>query len=83
MALGAETLRRPFPAGGSDGEVSGTGALVFLATDGDRPVDPAIWGDEKRMKREIVAWAKAVASMAANKNSSSSPSPSPSMRRRG
>lgn len=25
---------------------------------------PAMWGDEGRMKRELVAWAKAIASMA-------------------
>ncbi|PUZ47421.1 hypothetical protein GQ55_7G163500 [Panicum hallii var. hallii] len=32
---------------------------------GAMPVDvPALWGDEGRMKRELVAWAKAVASMA-------------------
>ena len=82
MAPGAETVWRPFPAAGSGGEVSGGAVPVFLATDEDRPVDPMIWGDEKRMKRELVAWAKAVASMAAGKNSSSSLS-SPSMKRRG
>ncbi|TVU12020.1 hypothetical protein EJB05_45638, partial [Eragrostis curvula] len=67
MALGAERARRPFPAGG-DGNFSARAAQMFLAADEDRPVDPMIWGDEKRMKRELVAWAKAVASMVANKN---------------
>ncbi|CAD6337183.1 unnamed protein product [Miscanthus lutarioriparius] len=85
MALEAETVLRPlFLAAGSggDGEVSGT--PVFLATEKDRPVDPMIWGDEKRMKRELLVWAKAVASMAASSNtSSSSSSPSRSTRRRG
>jgi len=67
MALGAEMIvRRPFPAGNDDGELEMPGAPVFLATDKNRPVDPMIWGDEKRMKRELVAWAKAVASMVAN-----------------
>lgn len=67
MALEAETVLRPFPAaGGGGGEVSaGAAPVVFLATEKDRPVDPVIWGDEKRMKQELVAWAKAVASMAA------------------
>ncbi|GJN29255.1 hypothetical protein PR202_gb17462 [Eleusine coracana subsp. coracana] len=60
MALGAENARRLFPAVGGVGEVSaGAAAPVFLAADRDRPVDPRIWGDEKRMKRELVAWAKA------------------------
>ena len=84
MALEAETVsRRPFLAaggggGGGDGELSaGTTVPVLLATEKDRPVDEVIWGDEKRMKRELVAWAKAVASMAAGKNTTSSPSSSP------
>ena len=84
MALGAEAARWPFPPAGNGGdeEVSGGAAAptVFLATDKDRPVDPMIWGDEQRMKRELLAWAKAVASMALSKNTSSSSS---SSRRRG
>lgn len=85
MALEAEAVRRsPFLAPSSgDGEVSGREATVFLATEKDRPVDPMIWGDEKRMKRELLVWAKAVASMAASKNTSSSSSLSRSTRRRG
>ncbi|TVU12023.1 hypothetical protein EJB05_45641, partial [Eragrostis curvula] len=67
MALGAERARRPFPAVSASGVSSGA-APVFLTTDKDRPVDPRIWDDEKRMKRELVAWAKAVASMVANEN---------------
>jgi hypothetical protein len=39
---------------------------VLLTTEKDRTVDPVIWGDEERMKRELMAWAKAVASMALN-----------------
>ncbi|RLN12652.1 hypothetical protein C2845_PM09G08890 [Panicum miliaceum] len=82
MALEAEAaaLRRPFRAAGGP-------APVFLAAErDDRPVDPVIWGDEERMKRELVAWAKAVASMAAGKSTSSSSTPSspwPSIRRTG
>jgi len=84
--------RRPFQAaGGGDGEVSEGGQPpVFLAAERGRPVDPVVWGDEERMKRELVAWAKAVASMAAagkistTTTSSSTPSsPWPSARRRG
>ncbi|CAL5046843.1 unnamed protein product [Urochloa decumbens] len=89
MALGAE-MARPFPAVGGDDEVSAaweapTTATAFLAAETTgRPVDPVIWGDEKRMKRELVAWAKAVASMAAAGKSTSSPStPTTHRRRRG
>ncbi|GJN00282.1 hypothetical protein PR202_ga17703 [Eleusine coracana subsp. coracana] len=75
MALGAENARRPFRAVGGVGEVSaGAAAPVFLAADRDRPVDPRIWSDEKRMKRELVAWAKAVASMAVSQNATLSTS---------
>ncbi|GJN00281.1 hypothetical protein PR202_ga17702 [Eleusine coracana subsp. coracana] len=82
MALGAEAMRRPFLAAIGDAEVSGGAAApVFLATDRDRPVDPMIWGDEKRMKRELLAWAKAVASMTVTSMNTASSS-SPSTRRR-
>ncbi|KAE8820686.1 hypothetical protein D1007_01445 [Hordeum vulgare] len=70
MATEAETVRPLAVAG--DVEVP-----VLLVTDKDRPVDPVIWGDEKRMKRELMAWAKAVASMALNV--SSAPAPRASM----
>jgi len=72
MALGAE-MARPFLAAGGDEEVlaGAAAAVAFLAAETGRPVDPVVWGDEKRMKRELVAWAKAVASMAAaGKNAS-------------
>ncbi|CAL5051906.1 unnamed protein product [Urochloa decumbens] len=76
MALGAE-MARPFPAGvgGDEEEASAPAraATVFLAVESDRAVDSVIWSDEKQMKRELVAWAKAVAaSMEATKNASSS-----------
>jgi hypothetical protein len=66
MALGAESARRPFAAAGGVGDGSaGAAPPVFLAADMDGlPWDPMMWGDEKRMKRELVAWAKAVASIA-------------------
>ncbi|KAG0513502.1 hypothetical protein BDA96_10G108200 [Sorghum bicolor] len=86
MALEAETVLRPLflAAGGGGGEVSGTPPVFFLTTEKDRPVDPMIWGDEKRMKRELLVWAKAVASMAASSNNTSWPSSrSRSTRRRG
>ncbi|CAM0145970.1 unnamed protein product [Urochloa decumbens] len=99
MAMEAEAvMRRPFvqAAAGGDGEVvSAAGGAApapaaFLAaeTTTGRAVDPVIWGDEKRMKRELVAWAKAVASMAAagNNTSPSTAASSPwptSIRRRG
>ncbi|CAL5037588.1 unnamed protein product [Urochloa decumbens] len=83
-------MARPFPAaagGGGDEEVSAARAAAssaFLAAETtDRAVDPVIWGDEKRMKRELVAWAKAVASMAAAGNNTSSPSKPSTHRRRG
>ncbi|CAN6202049.1 unnamed protein product [Urochloa humidicola] len=78
MAMEAEeaVLRRPFgEAAGGDGEVSAAAAFLAAGTT-DGAVDPAIWGDERRMKRELVAWAKAVASMAAAGNNASSSSPS-------
>ncbi|CAL5037586.1 unnamed protein product [Urochloa decumbens] len=88
MAMEAEAVmrRRPFvqAAGGGDGEVvSAAGgaapAPAFLDAEmmTGRAVDPVIWADEKRMKRELVAWAKAVASMAAAGNITS-PSTAPS-----
>ncbi|PWZ06197.1 hypothetical protein Zm00014a_015235 [Zea mays] len=81
MAMEAETtvLRRPLSAylaaggGGGIGEEVSSGRQqappVFLARP---PVDPVIWADEKRMKRELLVWAKAVASMVASNNTSCS-----------
>ncbi|PKU86877.1 hypothetical protein MA16_Dca017305 [Dendrobium catenatum] len=31
----------------------------------NEPIEPSIWKDEKRMKEEIIAWAKAVAAISA------------------
>uniref|UniRef100_A0A0E0KRA5 Uncharacterized protein n=1 Tax=Oryza punctata TaxID=4537 RepID=A0A0E0KRA5_ORYPU len=51
---------RPLPGNGGNG-----GGDSSSATVGAVSVDlPTMWGDERRMKRELVAWAKAVASMA-------------------
>ncbi|TVT97157.1 hypothetical protein EJB05_57609, partial [Eragrostis curvula] len=52
MALEAERAQRPYPAV-SARDISAWAALVVLATDKNRPVDPRVWGDEKRMKREL------------------------------
>ncbi|CAN6198275.1 unnamed protein product [Urochloa humidicola] len=85
-ALGGEMARPPFPvSGGGDGEASAAlAATVFLAGEtANQPVDPVIWGDEKQMKRELVAWAKAVASMAAAGKNASPSTPSTHRRRRG
>jgi hypothetical protein len=73
MAAGTETLP-PFPAAG-DVEM----LPVLLATEKDQTMDPVIWGDEERMRRELMAWAKAVASMALNV----SPAPPPTPTRHG
>jgi hypothetical protein len=63
MVTTTEIVRR-FAAGSHGGEAP----VLLIATDkqDDRLVDPVIWGDEERMKRELMAWAKAVASMALN-----------------
>jgi hypothetical protein len=62
-------------ATGADEEVM----PVLLSTEKDRTVDLVIWGDEERMKRELMVWAKAVASMALNV----SPAPPPTPTRHG
>ncbi|ONM17019.1 hypothetical protein Zm00014a_013372 [Zea mays] len=44
---------------------TGNGGGVSSAPGAEVSVDvPVLWSDEGRMKRELVAWAKAVASMA-------------------
>ncbi|KAF7107612.1 hypothetical protein CFC21_108218 [Triticum aestivum] len=68
MATEAETVRPRAVAG--DVEMP----VLLATTDKDRPVDPVMWGDEERMKRELMAWAKAVASMALNVSSAPPPS---------
>ncbi|CAL5031731.1 unnamed protein product [Urochloa decumbens] len=47
---------RPWSAGNGGGAPSSEAAVSVDV--------PALWSDEGRMKRELVAWAKAVASMA-------------------
>ena len=68
MATRAEIVRRFTVAGDITGDdVVGEAPVFLVATEkDDRVVDPVIWGDEERMKRELMAWAKAVASMALN-----------------
>jgi hypothetical protein len=55
---------RPFAAVGDVGEAPAPVFLIATGKHDDRVVDQEIWGDEQRMKRELMAWAKAVASMA-------------------
>ncbi|KAK3144628.1 hypothetical protein QOZ80_4AG0315620 [Eleusine coracana subsp. coracana] len=60
MALDARSLPAvSVPALGVFGAGSGTGGGAS-----SMDVPPVPWSDERRMKRELVAWAKAVASMA-------------------
>ncbi|KAF7100294.1 hypothetical protein CFC21_101826 [Triticum aestivum] len=61
MATGAEIFR-PLAVTGDVMEAP----VLLISTGEDQLVDPVIWGDEERMKRELMAWAKAVASMALN-----------------
>ncbi|TVU14350.1 hypothetical protein EJB05_37813, partial [Eragrostis curvula] len=62
MALDARSL----PAASVPAlDVDGAARLRSGAGGGALSVDvPALWSDERRMKRELAAWAKAVASMA-------------------
>ena len=54
---------RPWSGKGGDGGAGGGDSSSAMV--GAVSVDlPTMWGDERRMKRELVAWAKAVASMA-------------------
>ncbi|CAN6198273.1 unnamed protein product [Urochloa humidicola] len=64
MALEAG-MARPFRGAGAGGDdevlaARAASSSAFLRGDDDGSVDPVIWSDEKRMKRELVAWAKAV-----------------------
>ncbi|CAL5016658.1 unnamed protein product [Urochloa decumbens] len=73
MALDARSLRevsvvpvldagddaRPWSAGNGGGGGGAPSETTAVSVD-----VPALWSDEGRMKRELVAWAKAVASMA-------------------
>ncbi|CAM0913712.1 unnamed protein product [Alopecurus aequalis] len=81
MAAGSEVVR-PFAVAG---DAPAPAPVFLVATEkDDQVVDPAIWGDEERMKRELMAWAKAVASMALNGSigSSTTPPASPMGQRR-
>jgi len=54
------------------GERYASSLLVVPGTDRGVAIDGSIWRDEERMKREIVAWAKAVASYSISVSSSHS-----------
>nr|CAB3484698.1 unnamed protein product [Digitaria exilis] len=51
---------RPWTRKNGGGDASETKTTAAVAVD----VPAALWSDEGRMKRELVAWARAVASMA-------------------
>ncbi|RWW10534.1 hypothetical protein GW17_00025918 [Ensete ventricosum] len=60
-------LRAPFVPQATGEEKESRAAARMLLAPGAKvgqPIDPSAWKDEERMKKEIVAWAKAVASMA-------------------
>ncbi|CAL9772048.1 unnamed protein product [Musa acuminata subsp. burmannicoides] len=60
-------LRAPFVPQVAGEEKKSSAAATMLLAPGAKvgqPIDPSAWNDEERMKKEIVAWAKAVASMA-------------------
>ena len=63
----AEISRMGAAAGQQGGERRRTGvsstALTFSVS-GDAAIDPVVWRDEEKMKRELVAWAKSVAASA-------------------
>jgi hypothetical protein len=66
---------RPFAAAGDVGEAPAPVFLIATGKHDDRVVDQEIWGDEQRMKRELMAWAKAVASMALSVSAGSTTPP--------
>ncbi|KAF3337632.1 hypothetical protein FCM35_KLT18219 [Carex littledalei] len=72
MALGTQDMPTTFD---SQSEVlSGSMSMLsFLPIEDEKRVlvDPALWTDEERMKRELVAWAKVVAAMAVHASSKS------------
>ncbi|KAI0499131.1 hypothetical protein KFK09_020032 [Dendrobium nobile] len=52
---------------GTTGENCGFGdpEQLRILSKQNEPIEPSIWKDEKRMKEEIIAWAKAVAAISA------------------
>jgi hypothetical protein len=71
MALGTQNMHTTIDS--QPEIVSGAPPMLLIIPIGDKesPVDPALWTDEERMKRELVAWAKAVAAMAMHASSKS------------
>ncbi|URE21404.1 hypothetical protein MUK42_12690 [Musa troglodytarum] len=61
MALGPQLVPQ---AARQQGEGDATTVMLVPGAKGGRPVDLSAWNDEERMKKELVAWAKAVAAMA-------------------
>ncbi|KAF3337633.1 hypothetical protein FCM35_KLT18220 [Carex littledalei] len=71
MALGTQDMPRTIDS--QSEVVNGSMSMLSFLPIGDKesPVDPALWTDEERMKRELVAWAKAVAAMVVHASSKS------------
>ncbi|KAG1342352.1 hypothetical protein COCNU_05G005810 [Cocos nucifera] len=62
MVLGAQAL--PSSIDNHSKMCSRTPPMVLVPGENKgQPIDPLLWRDEQRMKKELVAWAKAVASM--------------------
>ncbi|RRT54331.1 hypothetical protein BHM03_00062123 [Ensete ventricosum] len=61
MALGPQLVPR---AARRQGEGDATTVMLVPGAKVGRPIDLSAWNDEERMKKELVAWAKAVAAMA-------------------
>jgi hypothetical protein len=71
MALGTQDM--PITIDSQPEILNRTSPMFSILPIGDKEsaVDPALWTDEERMKRELVAWAKAVAAMAMHASSNS------------
>lgn len=65
MALGAQAIANT-PSNEAEVFFGEPATLIVPGEEEDQPIDPMVWRDEKRMKEELVAWAKAVASIVRN-----------------
>ena len=63
MALGPQLVPQAARQQG-EGEGEATTLMLVPGARVGRPIDLSAWNDEERMKKELVAWAKAVAAMA-------------------
>lgn len=64
MALGTQDMPTTFYS--QPEIINGAPSMLSILPIGDKesPVDPALWTNQERMKRELVAWAKSVVAMA-------------------